>query len=358
MNPEVKLDLDDPDDISKIDKSDMLGMISRIPHHVRDAVRISTPVLDMKKPNLIAVLGMGGSAIAGDIISKWLGNELDIPFIVVRGYELPNIINSDSLVLAVSFSGNTEETLSAFEDAVSRKANVIALSTGGLLETRAKENKVPHVKISPSEQLVPRAAVAYLLFPLINILRVNKIINRPDLEDEFKDTIATLSELGNRLGPDSKIDENKAKQIALKINELTPVIYTYGSLNVLSLRWRTQLNENAKVIARNDELPEMNHNDIVGWFGDSNPNRFSVVLLRDPAEEHERITKRIELTKKLAFSKARALIEVNAEGKYRLSRMLSLIYIGDFTSAYLALVRGVDPTPVEVIEDFKKLMRE
>jgi glucose/mannose-6-phosphate isomerase len=357
MNSRAIPNLDDQDEISKIDKNDMLGMIFRMPDHAKDALEIPFVDIGSNRPDLIAVLGMGGSAVSGDLLAAWLRYELDIPIIVVRGYDLPATVNANSLVIAVSFSGNTEETLSAFEQALARDANVITLSTGGLLEERAKAQNIPHIKITPTEDLVPRAAVAYLLFPLINILRSNKIIIRNDLEDELEEALTILAELSIRLGPETSTGENKAKQIALELFEHVPVVYTLGSQNVISLRWRTQLNENAKIIARNDELPEMNHNDIVGWYGDSHPDRFSVVLLRDPEDESERIAKRIKLTGELAFSKAGSLIEVHAEGKFKLGRMLSLMYIGDFTSAYLAVLRGIDPTPVEVIENLKKLMR-
>jgi glucose/mannose-6-phosphate isomerase len=261
-------------------------------------------------------------------------------------------------VFAVSFSGNTEETLQAFEDANSRGAKVISISTGGLLAQRSAELGVPHIQIKTSEPLVPRAAVAYLLLPVITNLRDMGLISKNDLEDELKDVLETLGDLSAKLRAASPEKDNLAKQTAKKLEGRMPVIYGYRPFGCIAYRWSTQLNENSKVLARYAVLPEMNHNDIVGWMGDSTPDNYSVVILRDPAMESSRMTKRIDLTKDLAFSKAHDLIEIHAAGNSILSKMLSLMYIGDFTSVYLALLRRIDPTPVDIIENLKKLMRD
>jgi glucose/mannose-6-phosphate isomerase len=358
MKIDSTVDLDNLDSLKAVDKSDMLSLLEDLPGHISDAIKLPVIDLDGFQPSLIAVVGMGGSAISGDIIDAWLFNSIKVPITVVRGYELPEMINETSLVFAVSFSGNTEETLSATEEALNRKARIITISKGGKLEELAKSEGIPHIQISCSDKLVPRAALGYLLIPIIMNLAKNGLIPDNEIDAELDDVIVTLRSLRESLKPSSSSDANQAKQIAQKLSGQVPLIYSYHPFKCISYRWRTQLNENSKVLARSVELPEMNHNDIVGWMGDDNAGSYTIILLRDLAVESKRMEKRIELTKDLAFSKARELIEVYAAGKYTLSKMLSLMYIGDFTSVYLALIRGIDPTPVEIIDKLKELMAD
>lgn len=348
--------LDEPESMDKIDKSNMLRVIENLPEQVKDAMELKPMELERLSPAMVAVLGMGGSAICGDIISSWLSPTVDIPIVVVRNYNLPKMIKSDSLVIAVSFSGNTEETLSAFEEAVERSARVVALSTGGKLKVRANELGVPHIKINPLEKLVPRAAIAYLLFPVISIMTTTGILSRDDIQSELDDVVEILGKLRERLHPGVESINNEAKQVAASLKDRYPLVYSYQPFTPIAYRWVTQLNENSKILAKAHELPEMNHNDIVGLNGDDNSTKHTAVLLRNPATESDRMRKRIELTRDLAFSRTAELIEIKSEGNYILSQMLSLMYLGDYTSVYLALLRGVDPTPVDVIENLKDLM--
>ncbi|UCH90145.1 MAG: bifunctional phosphoglucose/phosphomannose isomerase, partial [Thermoplasmata archaeon] len=278
-------DLDDLDYLKDIDISNMLGTLEHLPKHIEEARKIPPADLGDFKPNLIVVLGMGGSAIAGDIVDSWLNKIIQLPIVVVRGYELPKLIDSNTLVFAVSFSGNTEETLAAFEEALKCEAKVIAISTGGKLEERSKELNVPHILLQPTEQLVPRAAIAYLLLPIITNLTRLGLIPKDECDLEVDDAITTLKTLSNTLGAASKSEDNQSKQIAIKLSGRLPLIYSYKPFSSISYRWQTQLNENSKVLARCAELPEINHNDIVGWMGDEDMDKYSVVLLRDLAIE-------------------------------------------------------------------------
>lgn len=351
------LDLDDKKFIAGIDKSDMLGILERFPDHVSAALNIPPVDLGGFEPDMIAVIGMGGSAICGDILQNWLFDSIGIPLITVRGYDVPASVNSNSLVFAVSYSGNTEETLAAFEHARDRSAKIVALSLGGELEQRSLKYNIPFIKLQPSEPLAPRAAIAYLLFPIITTLSKNGLLDENDLKIELEDASVTLKVLSDKLGRGTGSNENQAKQIAQKMFGYHPVIFSYRPFTSISYRWRTQLNENAKILAKAVDFPEMNHNDIVGWTGEDEPGKYCVIMLRDLAVESERMEKRIELTKDLALSGAGVFIEVNGIGKYPLSRILSLLYIGDFVSAYLAILRKCDPTPVEIIENLKKRMK-
>ena len=349
--------LDDAEAMASVDKGNMLKVVEDLPEQVKNAMKIDPPEIDEQKPDLVVVAGMGGSAICGDIIASWLKDRLGLPMIVVRDYALPASVTSRSLVIAVSFSGNTEETLSAFEDAVARNSHAVAISTGGMLKTRSEELGVPHMTISPEEKLAPRAAVAYLLFPVISILSAAGLVNTNEIREELDDAVKTLELIRSELRAGIEQKENLAKQLAIKLKNSSPLIYAAEPFVPAAYRWVTQLNENSKIIATARALPEMNHNDIVGMTGDDNTGSYSVILLRDPGSEEERMRKRIELTKDLAFSRAAEIVEIHARGEHTLAKILSLIYIGDYTSVYLAVLRGIDPTPVEVIEKLKELMR-
>jgi glucose/mannose-6-phosphate isomerase len=177
--------------------------------------------------------------------------------------------------------------------------------------------------------------------------------------EELHELISTLKELRDVLTPDVPDEENPAKQLAQRLAEGIPFIYGHTYLNIIARRWQTQLNENSKMVAMSGGFPEMNHNEIVGWAEDEDgtTSQFVVILLRS-ADEHPRITKRMELTKEVLFSKAKSVLEVDAPGTSRLSRMISAMYLGDYTSVYLALQKDVDPTPVVSIEELKRMMIE
>jgi glucose/mannose-6-phosphate isomerase len=350
--------LNDINLIREHDKANMLEKIMNLPDHIDDIItKIETmdlSTLSSFEPKNVLILGMGGSAISGEILSSWLDYECDLNIATVRNYSVPACATKDSLVFAISYSGNTEETLSAVHEAHSNGCKIIAITSGGKLAEFCQVNHVPIIDIPTG--IAPRAAVGFLLFPMIAAMVKLEILRSPV---DFKEITSELRILRGSMAMDVETENNPAKQLAETLSEGVPYIYSYSYMNVIAYRWKTQFNENAKILAFNGEIPEMNHNEIVGWAGDNQKiaNKFIVVFLRNP-DEHPRVTKRFELTKKILSAITKDVIEIEAKGTNNLMKMLNTLYLGDFTSAYLAILRGVDPTPVIPIDRLKKAMQE
>ncbi|MBU4190016.1 MAG: bifunctional phosphoglucose/phosphomannose isomerase [Candidatus Thermoplasmatota archaeon] len=335
--------LDDIGLIKKIDSKNMIDIMKNFPEQIEDAVTISKGVsIPMLRFRNIVVTGMGGSAIGGDIMSSWLSSNLDVPIFVNRNYELPGFADKNTLLFAVSYSGNTDETVSSFLDGLNKNCNIVSITSGGRLAELSVTHKKPLIRI-PSG-LVPRAAVAYLLFPMIRVVE-----RQGPIKLNLKEVISIVASLGKRISPDVDVSSNLAKQIAIKIDGKTPVIYGHTCYTSIARRWKTQFNENSKTLAFYDAIPEIYHNDIVGWQDDDAINLIPIIL-RDK-NEPEKMKNRIEFIKKNVF---KDLIEVWAVGNTTLSKMLYMLHLGDFVSFYLALLHNVDPTPVEIIERMKK----
>jgi glucose/mannose-6-phosphate isomerase len=350
--------LDDLDNLKNLDKSGMLELLHKIPEQI---VNVASALKDFEiselsdfKPNKIVILGMGGSAIGGDMLSSLLSLEAKIPIFTVRDYTIPSFIDSKTLIFACSYSGNTEETLSALDFALEKKCKIIGITSGGKLVSFCSKYELPVFTIP--EGLPPRAAIIYLFFPMAVILEKLKVV---EIDVELSEIIDELIELRDIFTPEVPTDENPAKTLATKLMDSVPVIYGHSYLNVIANRWKTQLNENAKVIAFAGSFPEMNHNEIVGWDGayEDISKLFVIILLRS-SDEHPQVTKRFELTKQTLVEKAGNVFEIDATGKTKLTRMLTTMYLGDYISVYLGLLRGIDPAPVSVIEELKEKLSE
>lgn len=338
--------LDDEDSIRKVDASDMLGVLSSMPRQVRDAYGLPRPKLDMSRTASIVVLGMGGSAIGGDLLGACLLEKGGPQVIVNRDYGLPPFVDENSLVFAVSYSGNTEETISGFEEAKKRGCRTITLSSGG----RLQELGDPAMHIALPKGLQPRAAVAWMLVPMLGAL---EDMGLAPVRTEVEEAAEILEGMMKELAPSVPASKNISKAVAAGLHGAFPMIFSGPLLAPVAKRWRTQLNENAKVLAREDIIPEMDHNDLVAWSEDQIAASCAVILLRD-GSEHPRVARRIELTRRLGLDRARSVREVRSRGNGTLARLLSCMAVGDFASVYLAVLRGVDPTPVHVIEKLKK----
>lgn len=352
--------LDDIKAIKAVDASDMLTLLSEFSSQCKHAVALAH---NFKISSIyqtfsnIVFCGLGGSAISGDVIKSYLIGEIGIPLVINRNYTLPNFVSRESLVFVLSYSGNTEETISAYYQARERKAKIIVISSGGRLAAKAKEEGVAFITI-PSN-LPPRAAFGYLFFPPLILLCKLKVIRNK--QAQIKETIETLDNLReSQLKVEIKSKNNLAKKLAQDIFGRFPVIYASSDhLEGVVMRWRGQLAENSKNLSSSHFFPEMNHNEIIGW---ENPhrvlNKFLVILLRDK-DDYLRTKRRIDITKSIIKLQNIPIREVCSQGKGLLSRILSLIYIGDFVSFYLAVLNDVDPTPVEKIEYLKRqLSRE
>ncbi|HER45567.1 MAG TPA: bifunctional phosphoglucose/phosphomannose isomerase [Thermoplasmatales archaeon] len=344
--------------ITMIDKANMLDGLARFPEQIKEALTIAESVkrFNFLKIDNVVVAGMGGSAISGDIMLSLFRDTLDVPLIVNREYDLAKWVNKDTLVFCISYSGNTDETLSSFKLAYQKKCKIICISTGGKLQDLAEKRGIPFIKIPAGIQ--PRAATAYLLFPSIIFLKKIGLL-KTVIETDIEETIAVTTDFVTLNKKEIPEEDNLAKQLAKKIFNTIPQIYGWRIYTPIAIRWRHQLNENSKIIARSDIVPECNHNDIVGWSGDPEVSKqFSCISFRDKDEETNDMTTRLNFMRDLFSNTAGNVIEVSPKGKSQLAKMMYLMCLGDFTSCYLAVLRGIDPSPVDIITKLKKRLEE
>lgn len=347
--------LDNKEEVARIDKAGMLEVVASFPEMLSEAGRFSRGVTlaKKKKISLVVISGMGGSAIAGDIAADLLFDKSAVPILVNRGYQVSEAVNNETLFLALSYSGNTEETVSALKEAEKRQAQVVCVTAGGKIKEMAEEKKHPLYLIPSGYQ--PRAALPFLLVPVLKSLEEAGIFT--GLEADLSETIALLQKNREEYMLDKPLRYNVVKQLAKKLENKIPfILASVKTTSAAGLRMKTQFNENSKVTACFNCFPELNHNEMVNLsFLRREEHDFCLLLLRDEAD-NERIKKRIEITKSLIGKQVGGINEVSAQGKSPLARVLSLIQFGDFLSVYLAIVRGIDPTPVEIIGRLKKEM--
>ena len=348
----------DIEKITMVDKAHMLDGLARFPEQIKEALTIAEAVqrFNFLKIDNVVVAGMGGSAISGDIMLNLFRDKLDVPLIVNREYDLPKWVNKDTLVICISYSGNTDETLSSFKIASQKKCKILCISTGGKLQDLAEKRGIPFIKIPAGIQ--PRAATAYLLFPSIIFLKKIGLL-KTAIETDIEETIAVTTDFVTLNKKEVPEENNLAKQLAKKIFNTIPQIYGWGVYTPIAIRWRHQLNENSKIIARSDIVPECNHNDIVGWSGNPDISKqFSCILFRDKDGETIDMTTRLNFMRNFFHNTAGNVIEVSPKGKNQLAKMMYLMCLGDFTSCYLAVLRGINPSPVNIITELKKRLAE
>jgi glucose/mannose-6-phosphate isomerase len=333
----------------------MLSFCIEASKHYGNATKLADQVkLSYQKPKKIVIGGMGGSAIGGNLLKDWARNRVEVPIEVCRDYKLPAYADKDTLVFVTSYSGETEETLSVFLDALKRKCMTVCISSGGTLQEYADKLHVPHLLVPGG--MAPRATLPYLFMSLPRILE--KMGLASSLDPEYSETVKVLKQVSLENSPERPLSDNLSKTLALGIKGTIPSVYGFGVFRAVAQRFKTQINENSKNPAKWEFFPELNHNEIVGWEAAEEFARFlTVVLIRDN-KEPEAIRQRIEVTKEIIKSKTRRLFEVWSKGKSTLAKMASVICIGDFTSVYLAVLRGIDPTPVRTIDVLKKRLKE
>jgi glucose/mannose-6-phosphate isomerase len=297
---------------------------------------------------------MGGSGVAGDVLRSLFSSRLPLPIVVVKGFDLPEFCGRDTLVIASSFSGNTAETLAAFEEAVVRGCRIVTVSSGGRLEERSGAEGVPHVDL-PRGVPVPRAGLGYLSAAPIGVLDAMGLI--PSAADDVARGASLLDGLADALAPDRATEANEAKAVADWLVGRTPIIWgSEGLAEAATLRWKTQLNENAKLPAFHSIIPELDHNEVEGWSEGAGAS-YGVVILRH-GEEPAVLGPRVEATLEAVRGAGLETRQVVGIGATPMEILFSLIMLGDFTSTYLGLVRGVDPTPVPVLTGIKERLRE
>ncbi|MBM3707545.1 MAG: bifunctional phosphoglucose/phosphomannose isomerase [Actinobacteria bacterium] len=346
--------LDNLKKVRELDKQDMLGVEENFYGQLLEAKKIaeSTVLSQLKNKNFagIAILGMGGSGFTGDIIKSLIIDYVEIPVEIVKGYDLPAFVKKGWLVIAVSYSGNTEETVSAANQALQKNCELLCVASGGKTEEIASVNGKCFVRLPSGFQ--PRGASGYLFFTTYLVLRKLCIVNISDSEiEEALNLIRKKSELYKR---DIDTDNNPAKKLALKLFNNMPVIYgTDGYLSAVAFRWKCEFNENSKYPSFWAEFPELNHNETVGWENLKGLTGNFVLIVFKDKEARERIKVRIKTTVQLIRSHFNDVVEIDVEGRSKLAKALSTMYLGDITSVYLALLAGVDPTPVDRISILK-----
>ncbi len=361
--------LDNLNEIKKIDKSGMLELQKKVPEFIQDAIERARNLvvpsdIEIKGKKLkyynfsqIIGVGMGGSAISFDFLRSFLRYaNVKIPVESNRDYNLPPYADENTLVVLISYSGNTEETLSCFLDAIEKGCPVVALTSGGILEAFCLKFGLPYVKL-PSG-LPPRASLPYLFFPLLIVLE--KLNIHPSFEKETLAVVKVLKELKDELKPETLIIDNLAKRIAICLYNKIPLIYGHTFFDGVAYRLKSQFNENTKILAFPAVFSELNHNEIMGWEAADEKliEPFYPILIRDP-DEPPAIKARIEISRdQIILKKKKQVIEIMARGEGVLAKMFSVTYIGDFTSVYLAILYGTDPTPVDSISLLKSQLAE
>ena len=347
-------DLNDVEALRALDAGDMLGAVASMPQHARvgyEAAMATDGLPLADGVTAVAFCGMGGSGIAGDVLRATYGDRLVVPVEVTRSPVVPAWVGPHSLVITSSYSGGTAETLSCFEEARSRGSRIVPITSGGRLADRADELGIESVRI-PGGYL-PRAALGYLSFALLGTMERVGLL--PKLVDDVADAIAVLEPLVEALAPDVPLERNEAKALASRIGDGQPVIWgADGVGSAAAGRWKAQMNENGKVPSWAAALPELDHNEVVGWSEGRGRDSF-VIALRDE-EEHPDVSVRFPISLEIAREAGAVTEEVWATGRSRLSRFLSLVIMGDFTSCYVGLARGVDPSPIDAIVRLKAFL--
>jgi glucose/mannose-6-phosphate isomerase len=340
------------DEVAAVDAAGQLDDILALPDHLRDALwRVQSANLEPHDtPGGLIVAGMGGSAIGGALARAALGDRASRPIMLARGYALPAWTTPDTTVLCPSYSGNTEETLAVFEAAGALGARRVVATTGGKLAEAARTDGVPVIPLPGGFQ--PRAAVGY---SLVVALEVAALCGAGEgLHAEIDVAAAHAEYLVAKWSPDAPGD-CLPKRIARGLYGTVPQIAGAGLTAPVAYRWKTQINENAKTPCFADELPELDHNEIAGWSGAREVGRFSAVFL-DDSDLHPRIRQRIELTRGLIEAEATGTFRIESIGESPTERLISLVLLGDLASLYLAVLRGVDPTPVTALDRLKSAL--
>ncbi len=335
--------------IAEVDSSGQMADVLALPEHLRDALwRVESAIMEeLDTPAGLVVAGMGGSAIGGALARAALGDHASRPIFVTRAYGLPSWTTPETMVLCASYSGNTEETLACFESAGALGAQRVVVSTGGRLAEMARADGVPVIPLPGGFQ--PRAAVAYMTVAALEVAAMCGA--GPRLTSEIDVAASHTEQLVAEWGPDAP-EDSLAKEIARGLLGSAPVVVGAGLTTPIAYRWKTQINENAKQPCFTHELPELDHNELVGWEGAPDVGRFSAVFL-DDCDAHPRVKARMELTQKLIADNAAATFKVETRGETNIERVISLVLLGDLVSLYLAVLRGVDPGPVKLIEQLK-----
>lgn len=338
--------LDDLKYIHQKDAQDALGVVEKQYQQLEASFEVNISSIGQVKNVVLA--GMGGSALAAGLVKSW--PKLSVPFEIVRDYVVPNYVNEQTLFIASSYSGNTEETLAALKVAEQKKAQIIVVCAGGRLAEIAKNNNYPLYVLAPNYQ--PRMAVLFNFKALIEAFSGIGLIAEASSTELIKTVSKFMKDAASSWRADIPSKDNVAKQIALDLVGKSPVIYSGPLLAPVGYKWKININENAKNVAWCNQYPEFNHNEFLGWSSHPVDKPYAVVNLRS-SFDNAQIQKRFDISKKLLGGRMPDPIEVSAKGNSQAEQLFYSLMLGDFVSVYLAISNGLNPTPVELIKKLK-----
>ena len=341
--------LDHPESYAARDPGTMLGHIQALWPQVRTAYQTSRTVAlpdDYRQVKQVVLTGMGGSGIGGALLAGVAEPLSRVPVLVQRGYTLPNFVDEDTLVIASSYSGETEETLSALADAHERGAKLLAVTTGGELAQRAEALGIPMYQFTYTSQ--PRAALGYSFGALLGLTVSLDLL--PDQAADLKEAEAVMAEWGAEIGPVVPTVRNPAKKLASELKGDFPFVFAAEHLAPVAQRWKSQFNENSKSWAAFDTFPEVSHTTVAGFAHPYIAPEDVFVVILDSERYHPRLRDQIQPTLDLLAQANIAELTIAARGESALAQMLGLVYLGDYVSYYLALLNDEDPTPVRPLE--------
>jgi len=343
--------LDDLKYIHDKDREDALGIAERQCAQLTHEFAI--PDVDFGEILNVVYAGMGGSALPAQMVKAW--PPLAVPFEIVRDYDLPYYIGPQTLVIVASYSGNTEEELSALAEAEAKGAKIVVMAGGGKLQQTAEAKNHPFILIPKAAQ--PRYAVWYMVKALLDMLGKAGLLRVENLQEQLAAASSFVAEAVKAWRPEVPAHKNPAKQLAQEMMGRSVVMYAGPKMYAAAYKWKISCNENAKQIAWVDQLPEFNHNEFLGWTQQPREKPYVIVDLRSNLE-HPRVQKRFAVSARLLSGMRPAPNVVDVRGTTPLEQLLWVSIFGDFVTIYLALLNGLDPAPVELIEKFKKALAE
>jgi glucose/mannose-6-phosphate isomerase len=339
--------LDNAAAVAQRDPQNALGFAAGQPEQLKYDFNLTGHDFGTAISNVVFA-GMGGSALSAEFVHIF--PKLTVPYVIAKGYSVPAFVDEHSLVVCASYSGNTEETLSALEEAEKKGAKIAVIAHGGKLLEQARANNYALAELPECPQ--PRTATLYGYRAIVELLVAAKAVEA-SIITELESIVDSLEQAVAEWAATVPTSDNLAKQLAQQLVGKTPIIYGGAVTYPAAYKWKISVNENAKNTAWCNQLPEFNHNEFIGWSSHPVEKPFAVVDLIS-SYEHERVLKRFEVTDRLLSGMRPKAIRVEAKGSSVLEHMLYLVLLGDFATTYLALLNGVNPTPVELVEKFKK----
>jgi len=321
----------------------MKDLIQGFGGQMREAIAIGSKAqftAPEKEIHNVVLIGLGGSAFGGEVILNYTRQHLKVPYVIVRDYEVPGFVSENTLLITSSYSGNTEETLAMLETALPHNPKVACITSGGKVKDIATERGFDHIILPGGYP--PRSAAAFSIIQQLYVLKGYGLIG--DFEEDLNEALSLI---------DGFTDEENARFVAQQLQNSAPILYSSPNFESVAIRWRQQIEENSKHIAFHHVIPEMNHNELVGWKNPTGILEDSVVVVFRSELVHPRTSVRMDICREIFGDVAESVVEVNADGKSHLAQLFYLIHLGDWVSLYLAELNEEDPTPVEVIDFLK-----